>query len=145
MYELDHKEGWALKNWCFPTVVLGKTLESSLDFMEIKTVSPKGNQPWYSLMLKLQYLGHLMQRADSLEKTLMLGKTEGRRRRWWQRMRWLASPTQWMWVEQPPRDGEGQGIQACCNPWGCKELNTTEQLNSNSKLSKSIDNIWKWA
>ena len=66
---------------------------SPLDNKEIKPVNPKGNQPWISLeglmlKLKLQYLGHLMQRADSLEKTLMLGKTEGRRRGW-QRMRWL--------------------------------------------------------
>ena len=73
MWELDHKEGWALKNWCFWTVVLEKTLDSPLDCKEIKSVSPKGN-PEYSLeglmlKLKLQYFGHLMQRANSLEKT----------------------------------------------------------------------------
>ena len=95
MWELDHKESWALKNWCFQTVVLEKILESPLDNKGIKPVNPKGNQPWIfigrlMLKLKLQYLrGHLMQRADSLEKTLMLGKIEGRRRRGWQRMRWL--------------------------------------------------------
>ena len=64
--------------------MLEKTLESPLDSKEIKPVNPKGNQPEYSLeglMLKLQYFGHLMQRDDSLEKTLMLGKNEGRRRR----------------------------------------------------------------
>ena len=85
MWELDHKESWALKNWCFWAVVLEKTLESSLDCKEIKPVNPKGNQPWIcigGLMLKLkhQYFGHLIQRTDSLEKTLMLSKTEGRRR-----------------------------------------------------------------
>ena len=85
MWELDHKESWALKNWCFWAVVLEKTLESSLDCKEIKPVNPKGNQPWIcigGLMLKLkhQYFGHLIQRTDSLEKTLMLRKTEGRRR-----------------------------------------------------------------
>ena len=68
MWELDHKEGWALKNWCFQTVVLEKTLESPLDSKEIQPVNPKGNQ--YSLeglilKLKLQYFGHLMQRANS--------------------------------------------------------------------------------
>ena len=90
------KESWALKNWCFWTVMLEKTLESPLDCKEIQPVNPKGNSPEYSLeglMLKLQHFGHLMQRTDSLEKTLMLGKIEGRRRRGWQRMRWLDSIT----------------------------------------------------
>ena len=94
MWKLDHKEGWAPKNWCFWIVVLEKTLESPLDSKEIKPVNPKGNQPWYSLeglmlKLKLQYFGHLMGRAVSLEKILMLGKMEGRRRRGQQRMKWL--------------------------------------------------------
>ena len=106
MWELDPKEGWALKNWCFWTVVLEKTLESLLDRKEIKRVNPKGNQPWIfigrtnapilklmlkKLKLKLQYFGHLIWRANSLEKILMLLKTEGRRRRVWQRMGWLDS------------------------------------------------------
>ena len=94
MWELEYKESWALKNWCFPTVVPEKTLESPLDCKEIKSVNPKGNQPWIftgrtDAELKLQYIGHLMERADSLEKTLMLGKIKGRRRRGRQRMRWL--------------------------------------------------------
>ena len=79
-------------------MVLEKTLESPLDCKEIKPVNPKGNSPECSLeglvlKLKLQYFGHLMQKADSLEKTLMLGKIEGKRRREWQRMRWLDSIT----------------------------------------------------
>ena len=79
-------------------MVLEKTLENPLDCKEIKPVNLKGNQPEYSLeglmlKLKLQYFGHLMQRADSFEKTLMLGKIEGRRRRGWQRMRWLDGIT----------------------------------------------------
>ena len=95
MWELDHKEGWALKNWCFWTVVLEKTLESPLDCREIKPVHSKGNQPWI-------FIGRTdaeaespvlwppdSQRIDSLEKTLMLGKIEGRRKRGQQRMRWL--------------------------------------------------------
>ena len=81
MWELDYKESWALKNRCFWTVVLEKTLESPLDCKEIKPVLPKGNHPeGLILKLKLHYFGHLMQRADSLEKTLMLRKIEGRRR-----------------------------------------------------------------
>ena len=98
MWELDHKEGWKLKNWCFWTVVLEKTLESPLDHKEIKPVDPKGNQSWIFIgstdaELKLQYFGHLTQRADSLEKTLMLGKIEGRGGRRRQRMRWLDGIT----------------------------------------------------
>ena len=97
MLELGHKESWALKNRCFRTVVLEKTLESPLDCQEIKPVNPKGS-PEYSLeglmlKLKLQYFGHLMQRTDLLEKSLMLGKIEGRRRSGWQRMRWLYGIT----------------------------------------------------
>ena len=94
MWELDYKESWALKNQCFWTGVLEKTLESPLDCKEIKPVNPKGISPEYSLeglmlKLRLQYFVHLMQRTDSLEKTLMLGKIEGGRRRGRQRMRWL--------------------------------------------------------
>ena len=92
MWELDYKESWAPKNWCFWTVVLEKTLESPMDCKEIKPVNPKGNQSWIFigrmiLKLKLQYFGHLIWRTNSFEKILMLGKTEGRRRRGWQRMR----------------------------------------------------------
>jgi len=86
-------------------VVPEKTLESSLDWKEIKPVNSKGNQPWIPmeglmLKLKLQSFGHLMWRASSLEKTLMLRKIEGKRRRVWQKMRWLEipSPTQWTWI-----------------------------------------------
>ena len=93
MWELDYKEGWLPENWCFWTVVLEKTLGNSLDCKEIQPVHPKGDQSWVliGLMLKLkfQYFGHLMWSTDSLEKTLMLGKIEGGRRRGWQRMRWL--------------------------------------------------------
>ena len=91
MWELDHKECWTLKNWCFWIVALDKTLESPLD-NKIKPVNLKGNQPWIFirrlvLKLKLQYFDHLMWRSNSLEKTLILGKTEGRKRRGRQRMR----------------------------------------------------------
>ena len=78
------------------------------------------------LKLKLQYFGHLMEGADSLEKTLLLGKIEGKRRRGRQRMRWLDGHE----FEQAPGVGDGQGSLACCSPRGCKELDTTEQLNN---------------
>ena len=98
MWELDYKESWALRNWCFRTVVLEKPLESPLDCKEIQPVHSKGDQPWDSLermmlKLKLQYFGHLVRRVDSLEKTLMLGGIGGMRRRGWRRMRWLDGIT----------------------------------------------------
>ena len=101
--KLNYKESWALKNWYFWTVVLVKTLESPLDCKEIQLVNPKEMNSEYSLegmmlKLKLQYFFPLMRRADSLEKILILGKIEGRRRRAWQMMRWMASPTQWTWI-----------------------------------------------
>ena len=86
------------------TLVLEKTLESPLDSKEIQPVHPKGDQSWVftgrtDVEAKLQYFVHLIRRANSLEKTLMLGKIEGRRRRGWQRIRdWMASLTQWTWV-----------------------------------------------
>ena len=96
-----HKEDWVLKNWYSWTVVLEKTFESPLDGKEIKLVNPKRKNCEYSLeglmlKLKLQYFGHLMWRADSLDKTLMLEKIEGRRIRESQRMRWLDGITDLM-------------------------------------------------
>ena len=130
MWELDYKESWVPKNWCFWTVVLEKTLESPLDCKRSNQSIQKEINPEYSLeglmlKLKLQYFGHLMQRADSFEKTLMLGKIEGRRRRGRQRMRWLDGH-EFGWT---PGVGDGQGGLACCSSWGCKESGTTEQLN----------------
>ena len=98
MWELDYKERWVPKNWCFWTVVLERTLEISWTARRsnqsiLKEISPGCSLEGLMLKLKLQYFGHLMRRADSLEKTLMLGKIEGRRRRGWQRMRWLDGIT----------------------------------------------------
>ena len=101
MWELDCEEGWALKNWCFWTVVLEKILESPWDCKEIQPVHSKGNQSWIFIgrtdaETETQYFGHLMWISDSLEKTLMLGKIEGGRGRGWQRMRWLDGITDLM-------------------------------------------------
>ena len=104
MWELDHKEGWASKNWCFWIVVLEKTLESPLNSKEIKPLNPKGNQPWIfigktDVEAEAPILCHLMRRANSLEKTLMLGKIEGGGKggnRGWNG--WNTSLTLWTWV-----------------------------------------------
>ena len=100
MWELDYKESWVPKKWCFCTVVLEKTLESPLDFLGrrsnqsiLKETGPEYSLEGLMLRLKLQYFGRLMWRTDSLEKTLMLGKTEGRRRRGRQRVKWLDGIT----------------------------------------------------
>ena len=97
MWELDHNESWALKNWCFWTVVLEKTLESPLDSKDIQPGHPKGNQSQIFIgrtnaKAETQILGFLMQRTDSFEKTQMLGMIQGRRRGW-QRMSWLNGIT----------------------------------------------------
>ena len=98
LWKLYHKEGRMPKNWCLWTVVLEKIPESPLDSKEIKPVNLQGDQPWYSLeglmlKLKLQCFGHLMWRDDSLEKSLILERIEGRRRTGHQRMRWLDGIT----------------------------------------------------
>ena len=127
--ELYHKESRAPKNWCFPTVVLEKTLESSLDCKEFKPVNLRGNHPWIlagrtDAEAELQYFGHLMQTADLLAKTLMLGKTESRRRGQ-QRVRWLDGITIRNGLElgQTLGDGEVHGVT---------KSDTTGQLNNNS-------------
>ena len=84
------------------------------------------------LKLKFQYFGHQMRRTDSLEKTLVLAKFEGKRRRGRQRVRWLdGNPGNGHEFAQALGVDDGQGCLACCNPWGCKELDMTEQLNNN--------------
>ena len=100
MWELDYKESWVLKNWCFWTVLLEKSLETPFDGKEIEAVNTKGNQSWVFIgridaEAKTQYFGKLML-TDLLEKTLMLGKIEGGSRKGQQRMRWLNGITNLM-------------------------------------------------
>ena len=140
MWELDYKESWVPKNWCFWTVVLEKTLESPLDCKEIQPVPLKEISRGCSLeglmlKLKLQYFGHLMGRADSFGKTLMLGGIRGRRRRGWQRMRWLDGITDLMYMglcgfwelvmDRRPDVLRFMGLQRVRHDW-VTELNWTD-------------------
>ena len=137
MWKLDYKESWGLKDWCFWAVVLEKTLESPLDWKEIQPVHPKGNQSWIffgktDAEAKLQYFGHLMWRADSFEKTLMLGKIGGGRRRGWQRIRWLDGITDSTGMSLSMLRELVMDREDCplwCSPWGRKESDMTGQLN----------------
>ena len=140
MWELDYKESWALKNWWFWTVVLEKTLRVPWTARRsnqsiLKEVSPEYSLEGLMLKLKLQYFGYLMWRADLFEKTLMLGKIEGRRRRGdrgWDG--WMASLSQWTWVwvnsgsccwTGKPGMLQSMGSQRVSHDW-VTELNWTE-------------------
>ena len=132
MWELDHKEGWALKNWCFWTVVLEKTLKSPLDCKKIKPVNPKGNQSWI-----------LIGRTNAEAETLILrppdvncwltGKDPDAGKDWRQKEMETAKDKMIRQhhqlngheFEQPPRDSEGQRSLIFCSPWGYKESDTT--------------------
>ena len=141
MWELDHKEGWALKNWCSWTVVLQNTLESPLNCKEIKPVNPIGNQSWI-------FLG----RTDDEAATVILWSPDAK---YWLTGKDPDAGKDWRWEEkgltedemvgwhhwlnghefkQALRVGDGQGSLACCSPWDGKELNTTERLNWNGKI-----------
>ena len=140
------RKGWALKNWCFWTVMLGKTLYSPLDSKEIKPVNLKGDHSWI-------FIGGTDAEAEApilwppdpknwlTGKDLMLGKIEGRRRRGWQdkMVGWHHQLNGHEFGHgQATGDGEGQGSLVCCSPWGCKDLDTTERLNNNNKMNDLV-------
>ena len=126
MWKLDHTEGWVSKNWFFWIAVLKKTLDSPLTARKshqsvLKEISPEYSLERLMQKLKFQYFGHLMIRTDSFEKTLMLGKIEGRQRRGWKRMRWLVGITASMDMSEWALGiGDGQGGLVCCSPWGAE-------------------------
>ena len=111
------------------------------DSKEIQLVHPKGNQSWMfigrtDIETEVQYFGHLMQRSDSLEKTLMLGKIEGRRRSRWQRMKWLEGIDSVDMNLSKLREIVKDSL-SCCSPWGHKESDMTERLNNTRQARKT--------
>ena len=140
MWELDCEEGWAPKNWCFLTVVLEKTLESSLDCKEIQPVHPKRDQPWV-------FIGRTDVEAETPvlwppdAKSWLIGKDPDARKDWMQEEKEMTEDEMVRWNHQldghgfgwTPGVGDGQGGLAYCDSWGRKELDITEQLNWTEK------------
>ena len=143
MWELDHKEGWVQKNWCFWTVVLEKTLESPLGCKEIQPVHPKGNQSWIfigktNVETEVPISGYLVRRANSLEKTLMLGKIEGGRRRGRQRLRWLDGITDLMDKSLSSGSWWRTGKPGVLQSMGSQRVDRTERLNNNNTNASQL-------
>ena len=138
MWELDYKENRAPKKWYFWTVMWRRLLRAPWTARRsnqsiLKEISNEYSLEGLMLKLKIQYFGHLMWKTDSFEKTLMLGKIEGRRRKGRQRMRWLDDITDSMDMSLSKRRELAirQGGLVCCSPWAHNESDTTEQLNWN--------------
>ena len=136
MWELDCEEGWAPKDWCLWTVVLEKTLESPLDYKEIQPVHSKGDQPW-------DFFGRNDAKAETPvlwpphAKSWLIGKDPDAGRDWRQEEKGMTEDEIVGWhhwldgheSEWTPGVGDGQGGLVCCDSWGCKESDMTEQLN----------------
>ena len=125
MWELDHKEGWALKNWCFQTVVLEKTFESPSACKEIKPVNPQGNQPWIVIgRTDVEAEAPILWPPDA--KNWLIGKNPDAGKDWRQEEKWMTEDEMVGWChwlnghefEQTPGDSEGQESLVCCSPWG---------------------------
>ena len=135
-WELDYKESWAPKDWCFWTVVLEKTLESPLDCKEIQPVHPKGTQSWI-------FIGRTDATAETPilwppdAKNWLIWKDPNAGKDWGQEEKGATEDEIVGWLhrlnghesEQTPGDTDGQGNLACCSPWGCKESDMAEWLN----------------
>ena len=131
IWTIKKTEHWridAFELWCWIRLLSVPWTARKSNQSILRDIGPGCSLEGMMLKLKLQYFGHLMRRVDSLEKTLMLGGIGGRRRRGWQRMRWLDGITDLMDVSLGEL-WDGQGGLACCDSWGRKELDTTEQLN----------------
>ena len=136
MWELDYKESWVLKNWCFWTVVSEKTLESPLDCKEIQPVHPKGNQSWVFIeRTDVEVETPIFWSPDA--KNWLIRKDPDAGRDWGQEEKGMTGDEMVGWhdrlngheFEQALRVGDGQGGLTCCSPWDCKESEMTEWLN----------------
>ena len=148
MWELDYKESWAPKNWCFWTVVLEKTLESPLDCKEIQPVNPKGDKPWV-------FIGRTDVEADTPilwlpdAKSWLIWKDPDAGKDWGQEEKGTTEDEIVGWhhrltgdeFEETPGVGNGQGGLACCGPQGCEESDMTERLNW-TELEPESHNYW---
>ena len=148
---VQYNESWAPKNWCFWTVVLEKTLESPLDYMEIQPVHPKGNQSWI-------FIGRTDVEAETPilwppdVKNWLIWKDPDAGKDWRQEEKGSTEDEMVGWHHrldghefgQAPGVGDGQGSLACCSPWGHRELDTTERRNeSNYILGSGVLKYWK--
>ena len=145
MWELDHKESWAPKNWCFYTVVLEKILESPLDCKEIQPVHLKGDQSWV-------FIGRTDVEAETLllwpldVKSWLIGKDPDAGKDWRQEEKGTTEDEMVGWHHQlnghgfgwTPGVGDGQGGLVCCSSWGRKELDTTKRLNWTGRKTRDI-------
>ena len=148
MWELDHKESWEPKNWCFWTVVLEKTLESPLDCKKIKSVNPERNQSWIFIgRTDVEAEAPILWPPDAKRKSQLIGKDPDARKDLKQE-KGTTEDEMFGWhhwlnrheFEQAPGDSKGQGTLVCCSLWGGKESDMTEQL-SNSKYKYRM-NEW---
>ena len=144
MWDLDHKEGWVLKNWCFWTVVLEKTLESPLDCKEIQPVHPKGNQFWISIRrtdANAEAEAPILWSPDA--KSWLIKKDPDAGKDWRQKEKGTTEDETVGWhhqlngheFEQALGDGKGQGSLVCCNRWVHKESDTTEWMSNDKGLT----------
>ena len=148
--ELDHKEGWTPKNRCFWTVMLEKTLESSLDCKEVKPVNPKGNQSWvFFRRIDVEAEASVIWPPDAKSQIIGKDPDAGKDRRQEEKGMTEDKMVGWHhWLngyefEKAPGDGEGQGSLACCSPCAHKELDITEQLkNNNHKATYATLSQW---
>ena len=145
MWELDHKEGWAPKNWCFRIVVLEKTLESPLDCKEIKLVNPKGNQPWIFIRrTNAEAKAPVLWSPDL--KSQLIGKDPDAGKEWGQEEKRETEDEMVGWhhwlkgheFEQAPGDSEGQRKLACCSPWGCRVRHNWETKQQGSQVVRLL-------
>ena len=152
IWELDYKESWAPKNWCFWTVVLEKTLVSPLDCKEIQPVNPKGNQSWIFIRrTDIEAETPILWPPDA--KNWLIGKDPDAGKDWRQEEKGMTQDEMVGWSHQlnghefewTPGVGDGQGTLVCCGPWGHRESDTTERLSwTEMALATANDGLLNW-